>query len=76
MRQLHNPNRTASQDAAAVIRPAMPPTLMADRFLRALMRWARRQSHGAALVSIPGGRVDPVELQQVLIALVCARGDR
>jgi hypothetical protein len=53
-------------------RPAMPPTLMADRFLRALMRWARRQSHGAALISIPTGAVDPAELRQVLCALLCA----
>jgi hypothetical protein len=70
-RQFHNPTRTASQDAAAVIRPAMPPTLMADQFLRALLRWARRQSHGGAL-SIPTGAVDPGELRQVLCAIVCA----
>jgi hypothetical protein len=42
-------------------------------FLEALIAWARRETHGAQIISIPGGRVDPAELRQVLVALICAR---
>jgi hypothetical protein len=52
-------------------RSPMPDTVMAHAFLRALIRLARR--HAAERVTLPSGRVDAVELRQVVIALVCAQ---
>jgi hypothetical protein len=70
----HKPQLTQKQAAE---RPAMPQTALAYAFLQALLTWARRQSHGAALITLPAGRVGSDELLQVVVALVCARrGDR
>jgi hypothetical protein len=49
----------------------MPPTLLADAFLRALIKWAARSEHGGTIV-IPSGRVDSQELRRVVKAIVCA----
>ncbi len=53
-------------------RSPMPDTVMAAAFVRALVAWARRHA-GAERVALPSGRVDAVELRQVVIALVCAQ---
>jgi hypothetical protein len=54
--------------------PSPSLTVIQWAFLRALLEWARRETHGAQLIAIPSGRVDPAELHQVLIALLCIRG--
>jgi hypothetical protein len=45
---------------------------MQHAFLAALLRWAARVQR-AEPIALPVGRVDPGELRQVLIALVCAQ---
>jgi len=56
-------------------RSPTPDTIMAHAFLRALLAWCARQTRSGP-VAIPTGAVDPVELRQVLVALVCAQGQR
>jgi hypothetical protein len=56
------------------VRPPMPSTALADAFLRALLRFAARRSRETGdLIALPSGRVDPLELAQVIVALKCAR---
>jgi hypothetical protein len=50
----------------------MPDTLMATRFLEAIIKWAKRRSRGERMI-IPAGAVDAVELKRVVCALACAR---
>jgi hypothetical protein len=72
--RLHKPQLTQKQGGE---RPAMPQTALAHAFLQALLNWARRQNHGAALIALPSGKVDGDDLMVVITALVCARrGDR
>jgi len=56
--------------------PMAAPTLMRDRFLQALLRWASRQLPRGAKVALADVVVDDRELAQVLNALVLARGER
>jgi hypothetical protein len=49
---------------------------MQHAFLRALLAWARHETHGTQLIVIPAGRVDPEELRAVMIGLLCARFQR
>ena len=56
-------------------RSALPPTLLADRFLAALVRLARR-GQGSEPVALPVGVVDPCELACVIVALLRARADQ
>jgi len=55
--------------------PMAAPTLMRDRFLQALLRWASRQLPQGAKVALADAVVDDRELAQVLNALVVAQGD-
>ena len=56
-------------------RAPMPQTLMADRFLRALLAWARRTTHNRAPIALPSGPADPAEVARVLNALLRARAE-
>ncbi|HKI14285.1 MAG TPA: hypothetical protein VKA12_04635 [Roseiarcus sp.] len=49
-------------------------TSMQIAFLDALIAWAQRQTNST--VALASGRVDPLELRQVVIAILRARGDR
>jgi hypothetical protein len=52
-----------------------PATALADAFLRALFAWARRQTRDQR-ITLPAGAVDPNELRQVLVNLLCARNEQ
>jgi hypothetical protein len=58
-----------------IARSAMPRTALADAFLAVLLRWVQRQTR-AESITLPVGAVDPLELRQVVVALVCARNER
>jgi hypothetical protein len=55
-------------------RPTMPDTMLADRFLSAILRWAARQTR-AERNTIPSGNVGADELKKVVVALVRARAE-
>ncbi len=57
----------------ATAAPMAAPTLMRDRFLQALLRWASRQLPQGAKVALADVVVDDRELVQVLNALLLAR---
>lgn len=50
-------------------RQAVPDTVMAHAFLRALMRWAKRRPNTDAWIAIPTGTVTAGELARVVCAL-------
>jgi hypothetical protein len=44
-------------------------------FLKALLHWAQLQTR-AEPIAVPAGVVDPNELRQVLVNLLCARNEQ
>jgi len=52
----------------------VPDTAMACAFLLAVINWA--EPNLTKRVALPTGAVDANELRQVVMALICARGER
>jgi hypothetical protein len=57
-------------------RSQMPTTLLAERFLEALLRWLAREVRGVTPIALPSGPADPAELARVLNALLLAKAER
>jgi hypothetical protein len=54
----------------------MPSTLLAQRFLEALLRWLARETRDDRPIALPSGPQDPAEIAPVLNALLRARAER
>lgn len=54
-------------------RAPIPTTLMASRFIEALINWARREAAKSRPIALPSGVPDPDELQRVVLAIVRSR---
>jgi hypothetical protein len=57
-------------------RSPMPSTLLAQRFLEALLRWLARETRDDRPIALPSGPQDPAEIAPVLNALLRARAER
>jgi hypothetical protein len=56
-------------------RPIVPPRLIAQRFLEAVLRWLAREARDDRPIVLPSGPQDPAEIARVLVALMRARAE-
>jgi hypothetical protein len=65
--ELFSEKRRGNQEASGGLSP------MQAAFLARLLDWVQRETR-VEPISLPSGPVDPIELRQVIIALLRARG--